>query len=61
MKMLKTSQVAEKCEVTIKTVQAWVRAGKLRATRTPGGQIRISHEEVDRVLGAPSPVGSPHR
>lgn len=47
---LKTSTVALLCGVTGETVRAWVKAGKLSAKRTPGGQYRINAAEVDALL-----------
>ncbi len=36
-----TGQAAELCSVTPDTVLKWIRAGKLKANRTPGGHHRI--------------------
>lgn len=46
----KTSAVARRCGVTGETVRAWVKAGKLSAKRTPGGQYRINPAEVEALL-----------
>ena len=35
-------QVAQLYQVTVRTVYRWIRQGRVRATRTPGGQIRVS-------------------
>lgn len=39
--LLTTSDVAEYCRVTRMGVSRWIRDGKLRAYRTPGGHFRI--------------------
>lgn len=40
-KMLKTSQVARICGVTVGTVKTWIYKGKLKATKTMGGHHRV--------------------
>lgn len=39
--LLKTWEVAERIKVCPETVLRWHRGGKLRAVRTPGGQLRF--------------------
>lgn len=48
---VKASDVAEALDVSRKTVSSWIRDGRIKAIRTPGGQFRIPAEELDRVLG----------
>jgi len=40
-RLLRTSQVAAYCGVTNDGVVKWIKAGKLRARRTPGGHYRM--------------------
>lgn len=39
------------CGVDRATVGRWVKAGKVKAWRTPGGQYRIPESEVERLRG----------
>ena len=45
-----TRDAARLLDVSIKTAQAWVEAGVLKAWKTPGGHRRISRESVDALL-----------
>ena len=40
-KLLKTSEVAKICFVTVGTVKSWIYKGKLKATKTMGGHHRV--------------------
>jgi len=51
-----TRDAAERLGVSIKTAQAWVEAGVLRAWKTPGGHRRISRESVDALLAKRPPL-----
>ena len=44
--MLRPGEVARLFGVSAETVGRWVRAGKLRAVRTPGGQLRFRESDV---------------
>lgn len=59
---LSTSAVARRCRVTSQTVRAWVKAGELHPTRTPGGHYRYNPAEVDALLvgvgATPSDTGA---
>jgi excisionase family DNA binding protein len=44
--LLSTGEAAELCSVTPDTVLKWIRAGKIPATRTPGGHHRISRSAL---------------
>lgn len=44
-----TGQVSKKCEVSLVTVKQWIRSGKLKAFRTPGGHFRIPAAEFERL------------
>lgn len=48
--LLPIGEVAAQFSVTVSTVRAWERAGKLRAIRTPGGQRRFRRSEVEALL-----------
>jgi excisionase family DNA binding protein len=57
-KPLSTTKVARFCHVSHAAVCNWVKAGKLRAYRTPGGQYRIEPGvlvEFMKQLGMPVP------
>jgi excisionase family DNA binding protein len=45
-----TGEAAAHCSVTIPTVKAWIRAGQLRAFKTPGDHRRIDVEDFERFL-----------
>lgn len=47
---LTTGQAATLCSVTPDAVLKWIKAGKLRAHRTPGGHFRISRSEFNSLL-----------
>jgi excisionase family DNA binding protein len=47
---MSTGQAAALVGVDAKTVANWIRQGKVTATQTPGGQYRISADEVRRVI-----------
>lgn len=49
---MKTSEAALTCRVTAETVISWVKAGKLRAARTPGGHYRFDPAEVHALMNA---------
>ena len=45
--------VAEALGVSRRTVLRWCVSGELPHERTPGGQVRVPAEHVERLLGAP--------
>ena len=47
---LASSDVARICQVTTVTVGNWIRSGKLTASRVPGGNYRVSNEDLVRFL-----------
>jgi two-component system, OmpR family, response regulator VicR len=49
-RFLTTGEVARYCAVSHLTVTNWIRAGKLCASRTPGGHNRIRREDLLRFL-----------
>ncbi|HZQ86619.1 MAG TPA: helix-turn-helix domain-containing protein [Acidimicrobiales bacterium] len=46
----RTSEVAALLKVHPNTVSNWVHHGRLKATRTPGGHLRIPNSEVLRLF-----------
>jgi excisionase family DNA binding protein len=52
MRYLTTGQVARACQVSVVAVKKWIRGGKLRAFRTPGGHFRIAADEFERFRAA---------
>lgn len=47
---LSTSQAAHQLGVSLGTIRRWSDAGFLSSYRTPGGQRRFSHEQIDRFV-----------
>lgn len=52
--LMTAAELATLFRVHQKTVYAWIKAGKLKAERTPLGGIRINASEVSRLLNAGS-------
>lgn len=46
---LTTGQVSKACEVSLVTVKKWIKQGKLKAFRTPGGHFRVAADEFQRL------------
>lgn len=44
---LTTSQAARELGVSLSTIRRWTNAGVLASYRTPGGQRRISREQLE--------------
>ncbi|MHC4859748.1 MAG: excisionase family DNA-binding protein [Planctomycetota bacterium] len=49
--LLSTGQAARLCSVTSEAVLRWIKSGRLRALRTPGGHHRIPKAELERHQG----------
>lgn len=49
-RFLTTGEIARHCQVSHLTVSNWIRAGKLSASRTPGGHYRVAREDFLRFL-----------
>lgn len=47
--MMTCSEAAKLLRVKVETVRAWVKSGKLRASR-PGRRLLVPRAEVDRLL-----------
>lgn len=45
-----TTEVAEAFHVSRKSVWNWIREGKLRAIKTPGGQYKVRRSDVASYL-----------
>jgi molybdopterin-binding protein len=59
MALLNVRAAAEELGVGYSTLKRWVRAGRVRTTRTPGGHHRIARAEVDRLLARRAPDDRP--
>lgn len=44
---LRLNIVADRFGVSVETVRRWIRAGKLAAERTPGGQLRVTESALE--------------
>lgn len=51
-KPLGVGQAAQICRVTTRTINNWIRAGKLKAYATPGGHFRIWPSDLRKFLKA---------
>ena len=49
---LSTSQAARALGVSLGTIRRWSDMGYLQSYRTPGGQRRFSHEQIDQFVGS---------
>ena len=49
---LSTSQAAQALGVSLGTIRRWSDMGYLESYRTPGGQRRFSHEQIDQFIGS---------
>lgn len=48
--LLTVAQVAERWQVSVRSVQRYISDGKLKALRLPGGRYRIRVEDADAAL-----------
>lgn len=48
--LVRPSKVAKELGVTTETIYNWIRAGKIRAYRTPTGRLLIEMEDVKQTL-----------
>jgi excisionase family DNA binding protein len=54
--LLTSAELAKALNVSVKTVQRWARAGRIRPTATtPGGQYRFALDDVLEQLNQPRP------
>jgi excisionase family DNA binding protein len=49
---LSTSQAAHALGVSLGTIRRWSDMGYLESYRTPGGQRRFSHEQINQFVGS---------
>ena len=49
---LSTSQAARALGVSLGTIRRWSDMGYLKSYRTPGGQRRFSHEQINQFVGS---------
>ena len=49
-KLYTINEAAGYLKITRKTLYKWRKAGKIKAMRTPGGQVRITLEELNAIL-----------
>ena len=49
---LSTSQAAHALGVSLGTIRRWSDMGYLESYRTPGGQRRFSHEQIQQFIGS---------
>jgi excisionase family DNA binding protein len=49
-KLLTTGEVARYCDVSTNAVKKWIRNGRLKAFRTPGGHFRVESEDFKAFL-----------
>jgi len=63
MALLTARAAADKLGVGYSTLKRWIRAGRVRTTRTEGGHHRVDEAEIDRLLAhrQPSPDRRPIR
>lgn len=54
-RLITPREVAATYKVKPGTVSGWARQGKVRGTRTPGGQWRVYAADVEALLSAPTP------
>jgi excisionase family DNA binding protein len=54
-KFLSTGQAAELCSVTPDTVLKWIKSGRIKAHRTPGGHYRVHRDTLQGWLDTSGP------
>ena len=50
-RLLTTGEVASYCDVSTNAVKKWIRNGRLKAFRTPGGHFRVESDHFKEFLG----------
>ena len=51
VEILTAKEVAGRLKVHLMTVYRWVSSGRLKASRLPGGGLRIEAKELEKLLG----------
>jgi predicted site-specific integrase-resolvase len=59
-KLLTKGEVAQICRVDIRTVDRWLRAGKISCQRTPSGRVLFRKYDVLTIV-APAKTSLPRR
>lgn len=59
-RLMTPHEVARILRVDPKTVGRWANAGRIRASRTPGGHRRYRASDIRALLEAPGPDGAAH-
>ena len=54
--LLRIHEVAERLSVHQKTVDRWLRGGRLPYVRLPGGERRVRQADIDRLLTIDEPT-----
>lgn len=57
---LTVSQAAAELGVSVATVRRWSNAGYLKGYRTPGGQRRFTHEQIEEFVASLQPRQPAH-
>ena len=58
---LSTSQAARALGVSLGTIRRWSDMGYLESYRTPGGQRRFSHQQIEQFIGSLQRDAHPER
>jgi excisionase family DNA binding protein len=58
---LSTSQAARALGVSLGTIRRWSDMGYLESYRTPGGQRRFSHQQIEQFIGSLQREATPDR
>lgn len=48
---MRIGEAARKMRVSVSTVRAWIRDGKISPQRTPSGQYWFEQEDIDKIMG----------
>src|SRR5689334_14580216 len=51
-----TGEVARRCSVQADTILKWIKKGRLRASRTPGGHFRVDESDLLPLLTKAAPA-----
>jgi molybdopterin-binding protein len=52
--LYRLSEAARLLSISPSTLKQWIRRGRIRSVKTPGGHHRIQRSEVERVSGVPA-------
>jgi len=53
--LCRVPEAARQLSISAPTLKLWIRSGKIRSIRTPGGHHRIPQGEIDRLAGRRRP------